>query len=133
MFSYFGQQAPADSGSSSEDEEQQQQASSANRSVETSSCVANNTRSVSVTDTTTDSNEDDYKVDYNADASQANDLLPTHSQESSLTLKLQAMEERNKKMTKQLSTLQGIITSKSSLYLEYKRKFEVSSGSSSVV
>jgi hypothetical protein len=44
---------------------------------------------------------------------------------SEFAQKLQVLEERNKKMTKQLSTLQGIITSKSSLYLEYKKKFEV--------
>lgn len=147
MFSYFSQQAPRDLSSSSDDDEQEKKQKKTldppPEAIGTSSQAAG-TSSIGVTSNTSEHTTtrastgdiDDLGLDVDDDVASEVGIgmsmhLPTppggalDEGSTNFALKLQAMEERNKKMTKQLSTLQGIITSKSSLYLEYKRKFEV--------
>lgn len=124
MFSFFGQQAPLDSGSSSDDE-----SADKNLPADMSLLVNNN---VSRRDEISVRREEDQNG--TKTAAEVGVIVPTENngdssssmEERNLSLKLKVMEEQNKKMTKQLSALQSIITSKSSLYLEFKQKFEVS-------
>jgi hypothetical protein len=128
MFSFFNQQAPIDTGSSSSDDDNEhakiKEVAPTRGSIEDTP-----TSTISEKNVTMELNEDTDDMDVIPSAlieQQVTLLSDAPAVDSSFMLKLQAMEERNKKMTKQLSVLQGIITSKSSLYLEYKRKFEVS-------
>jgi hypothetical protein len=51
--------------------------------------------------------------------------ISVSSIESEPHARISQLEEQNARMVSQLSSLQGIITSKSSLYLDYKAKYEV--------
>lgn len=133
MFSFFSQ-APTDSGSSDDDEEQSKP-KPPTQNVDTvviASAVMRNSTEIHAPSKSEESefakglDEEDLSVPLDTPASDAT-ISAGVGEAAAFALKLQAMEERNKKMTKQLSALQGIITSKSSLYLEYKRKFEVRS------
>jgi hypothetical protein len=59
----------------------------------------------------------------------SSDSLPTYTTSSSSTTvsqeRIKELEEQNSKLISQISDLQRIITTKSSLYLEYKEKYEV--------
>ena len=142
MFSFFAHAAISESDSSSDDDGQVDsrknvvvEVGTTNDDSPVMSTQSNNENEneiVSTFDVKESCQNKEVSIDHDSDSNDAtlplklSDSTPSKRVDSDLLLKVESLEENNRKMTKQLSTLQGIITSKSALYLEYKQKYEVS-------